>query len=97
MTSSQGYEPGVLDKSAMKEEVTIDLLELLHELGYLEGALWQARKNPRRVVKVVSRTESRVTYGTTGNLKTTSIRKFLKWFELKTETRLATVGGVIAS
>lgn len=80
-----------------RAEVTIDLLELLDELGYLEGARWQHIKCPSDIVQVTRRTREVVSYGRPGAVYNMSVRGFLEWYRLMPTTRSNTSGGGIAS
>ena len=76
-----------------RAEVTIDLLELLDELGYLEDTRWQHIKCPSDVVQVVRRTKEEVSYGRPGAVRSMSVRGFLEWYLLMPTTRSNTNGG----
>ena len=70
----------------------MDLIRLLQRLGHLDDVQWQDRRNPQRVVRVVSWDGKRVTYGAD---ETASVREFLGWFQPMTKS--ATKDGLTES
>lgn len=65
------------------KDPTLDLLELLDELGYLEGTQWLDSRDSENRVQVIVRRGKMVTYGRPGNVNTLPVRDFLQWFHLE--------------
>lgn len=80
-----------------RTEATIDLLELLDELGYLDGTRWQHIECPSDIVQVTRRTRDVVSYGRPGAVYNMSVRGFLEWYRLMPTTRSNTSGGSTVS